>query len=43
MASKRNITTDHDFIRRWAEERKGKPSRVSRFNKLISRDRTKDQ
>ncbi len=28
MASKRNITTDHKFIRKWVEERKGKPSRV---------------
>ncbi len=23
-----NVTTDHDFIMRWVEERKGKPTRV---------------
>ena len=25
-----HTTTDHDFIRRWVEERGGKPSRVKR-------------
>lgn len=28
MASEGNTTTDHDEIRRWAEERNAKPTRV---------------
>lgn len=28
MSNQSNATTDHDTIRRWAEERGGKPSRV---------------
>jgi hypothetical protein len=30
MPSKSNVTTDHEEIQRWAEERGGKPSRVKR-------------
>jgi hypothetical protein len=40
MAGERFLTRDHDTIRRWAEERGGKPSTVagerSHFNKLLS-------
>jgi hypothetical protein len=40
-----NTTTDHEAIRRWVEQRKGKPARVnktaagelSHFNKLVKR------
>ena len=50
MAGDSKTTTSHDEIRRWVEERGGRPARAflyheqakgeeTRFSKLVSRDR----